>query len=43
MRETFPACWPLTANGVRVTLKVRTTANPIRRIGTSVEDSWRAV
>jgi hypothetical protein len=39
MRETFPACWPLTANGVK--LSMRTTASPISRMDTSVEDGWR--
>ena len=34
---------PATASGARMRLRVRTTASPISRMGTSIEDDCRAV
>src|SRR5437870_4324574 len=41
MRGTFPAVCVSPAIGARTQLTARTTARPISRIGTSVEDGWR--
>jgi len=32
-----------TASGISARLRAQTTANPINRIGTSMEDGWREV
>jgi len=37
IRGTFPACCVSAASGARARLRMRTTASPISRMGTSVE------
>src|SRR5437899_4378369 len=41
MRYTFPACCPAAATDASARLRVRMTASPISRMGTSVGDGWR--
>src|SRR5207244_7190200 len=40
-RCTVPACCASTASGASARPSARTTASPIIRMGTSVEDGWR--
>jgi len=43
MRGAFFACCASAANGASTKLRTRTTARPINRMGTSVEDGCRGV
>ena len=40
-RAVFPVCCASAPNCASVRLSVKTTASPINRMGTSVEDGWR--